>query len=152
MTIDDSALNGAAWELEAHTAQAPSLPRAAGVTVLPHLGCAHSFQVHLENGNAERDAADDTPGLSARLRLNTGMAEVVQSQESRRILEGSPSIPKKLPGFKDVILMSASNRHYNFQRVQKFKFLFLTDCFIEHHKRTISVFCGPPFIGSLEAF
>lgn len=84
--------------------------------------------------------------------VNTGIAEVVQLQESRRILEGSQSIPKKLPGFKDVILMSASNRHYNFQRVQKFKFLFLTDRFIEHHKRTISTFCEPPFIGSLDAF
>lgn len=67
LAIDDSALNCAAWEREAPTAQAPSLPRAAGVTVLPHLGCAHSFQVYLEDGNAESDAADDTPRLSASL-------------------------------------------------------------------------------------
>lgn len=86
LTIDDSALNGAAWELEAHTAQAPSLPRAAGVTVLPHLGCAHSFLVHLENGNAEGDAADDTPGLSARLRCAWLLAQFFRGAQCLRRL------------------------------------------------------------------
>ncbi|KAI5213131.1 Receptor-Transporting Protein 5 [Manis pentadactyla] len=68
--------------------------------------------------NAERDVAATTTRRSG---VTTQMAEVIQPQECWTVLEENQSIPKALPGSKDVTLMSASSRHHNSQRVQKLK-------------------------------
>lgn len=59
LAIDGSALPGATWEREEHSAQARGLPRGGGV---------HSFQVRPEKVPPERGTADDTPRRSARRR------------------------------------------------------------------------------------